>query len=131
MSLQLASNNTTPYAYYSVGTGSTPIKCKAILDSSGGTVTATSEQPVYLVATDWRYSGISLAFINEQTGINWQISTDGVSYGETISPADMDALTTDQTVQIYVRAIFNNDGSVDTGLYTAPDVQITAVENPE
>ena len=131
MSLRLASNNTSPYAYYSTDTGSTPIKCKAILDGSGGTVTATSEQPVHLVATDWRYSGISIGFINEHTGIDWQISADGVSYGESIAPADMDALTADQTVQIYIRAIFQNDGSVDTGLYTAPDAQITAVENPE
>jgi len=130
MSLLLAKNNAPTYDYYSDGAGTDPITILATLDNLGGTKTAATVSPVYLIATDWNYTSISITPINEETGINWELSLDDITYGESIAPSAMDAIAADQTLLIYARAVVTNDGSVPTGNYTVPDIRITAIENP-
>lgn len=138
MSLKIASNNTPAYAYYSEGTGATPITVSVTLDGTGAptTITGATTNPTYLVGVDssgtiGSYSGITIAPINEEVGINWEISADNITFGESISPTDMDVSATDQVVQIYLQAVVANDGSVETNNYVLPDIQITATENPD
>lgn len=138
MSLRIAKDNTTPYDYYSDGDGSDPISVAATLDGSGSpaTITVSPITDMFLVAEDetgniGTYTNISIALVNEETGINWEVSANGVdSWGESISPADMDVSATDKTLKIYLRAVINNDGSVLTANYAVPDLKITATENP-
>ena len=138
MSLKIASNNTPAYAYYSEGSGATPITVSVTLDGTGtpSTITGATTGLTYLVGVDssgtiGSYSGITIAPINEESGINWEISDDNASFGESITPDDMDVSSTDQVVQIYLQAVVDNDGSVATNNYVLPDIQITATENPD
>jgi len=130
MSLLLSKNNTVTYDYYSDGDNTDPITALATLDGTGGTVIAATSDPVYLVATAFNYTTISISFTGEEAGINWEVSTDNATWLETITPADMDALATDQTLLIYMRATVINDGSLTTGIYTAPKVKTIALEKP-
>ncbi|WP_321367899.1 hypothetical protein [uncultured Desulfuromusa sp.] len=137
MSLELAKNNTEPYDFYSDGDGSDPISVAVTLDGSGvpATIAVEVETDIFLVAendtgTIGSYSDIGLALESEEAGIDWELSSDGVTWVESLSPADMDVSATDQTLQFYARAVFTNDGSVATANYSAPNIVITATENP-
>ena len=130
MSLLLAKNNAPTYDYYSEGDGSNPVTSIATLDRTGGTVTSGTESPTHLIATEFNYENIAISFVSEETGINWELSLDNSTWAETINPPNMDALAADQTLQIYARATFANDGSLGTAAYTQPDVEITALEKP-
>lgn len=137
MSLALAKNNAPAYDYYSGGDGTDPISVSVILNGSGSpaTIAALVTTDVFLVAVDdtgniGSYSAIELALESEEAGIDWQLSADGTAWGETLNPADMDVSAGDQVLQIYARAVFANDGSVPTANYSAPNIVITATENP-
>ena len=127
MSLQLSSTNTSPYSYYSTGDGSNPISETITVDNSGGTLD-TPVDTVYLVATTYSYTGITVQPVSEETGIDWMVSLDNSTWAESVTPADMDASGGDQVTTIYLKAVVNNDGTVATGTYTAADIQITATE---
>lgn len=132
MTIKLSKNNTPIYDYLSEGSGSNPAQVTATLTGSGGTLDSTT-QPLYLVATIYRYTGITLTIINEQAGIDWRLSLDGSAWSDTINPADLNALSADQTLPIYAKAIAINDGTGNqpgTGIYTVPDIRITATEQP-
>lgn len=130
MSLLISSTNVPAYAYFSQGTGVTPISATATLDGLGGTIDS-DVKTVYLIATTFNYTAITVAPITEtDAGINWQISLDNITYGETVSPTAMDATATDKVTTLYLKAVNTNDGSIVTGVYTGADVQISATENP-
>ena len=132
MSLKLAKNNAPTYDYISEGDGTDPISVSGTVTGAGGTVDS-STVTLYLVATTWRYTGISLSVVNEQAGIDWKLSLDNVTFADTRTPADMNALSSDQVIPVYAKAVLTNDGSGSqpaTGIYTTPDIQITATEQP-
>ena len=128
MSLKMSSTNTSPYSYFSEGDESAPLSASATLDNSGGT-TDSNVITSYLVGTSYNYTGITVTFQNEETGINWQLSLDGTNWAESITPTDMNALASDQVTTVYAKFVANNDGTVSTGEYTIADIKITATEN--
>lgn len=125
MSLKISNTNTPTYDYWSEGTGANPGASSASADGSGGTVNG-DVVTAYLVAVGNSYSGISVAPANEETGINWQVSLDGATWGVTVYPSAMDATSADQVITLYFRPVVTNDGSVPPGLYTACNVQVAA-----
>lgn len=129
MSLKLSKNNAPTYQYYSTGDGSDPVTVSATLDNAGGTVNS-STVTAYLVATTYKYTGISMTVINEQAGIDWKLSLNNSTWLDTITPADLNALSADVNCPIYIRGVVNNNGTVTTGIYTTPDIQISSTENP-
>ncbi len=136
MTLKLAKNNTPAYDYLSEGDGTDPASVAGTVDGSGGTVD-TNVADVYLIAEDYNYTGIAMTVVNEQAGINWKLSADaGSTWKDSLDSTDlpnMNALSADQTKALKVKAVLTNDGSVSqpaTGIYTTPDIQITATENP-
>lgn len=128
MSLKLAKNNAPAYDYLSVGDGANPASASATLDNTGGTVDSGAIA-LYLVATLFRYTGIAVTIINEQAGIDWKVSLDaGATWADTVNPADMNALGGDVILPIHLKFVAQNNGTVATGLYTVPDIQVTATE---
>lgn len=132
MTLKLSKNNSPVYDYLSTGDGSNPASVSATLTGSGGTLDSTT-QALYLVATQFRYTGITLSVVNEQAGIDWKLSLDNATFADTRSPTDLNALGGDQVIPVYAKAVLTNDGSGNqpvTGIYTTPDIRIQATENP-
>lgn len=137
MSLKLAKNNTPTYDYFSEGDGTDPLSVSATVTGGGGTVDSNVVD-VYLVATTYRYTGIALSLVNEDAPkINWKISADaGATWKDSLSSTDlpdMNALSADQTKALKVKAVLTNDGTANqpaTGVYTVPDIRITATEQP-
>lgn len=132
MSLKLAKNNTPSYDYYSEGDGSDPVSISATLNNTGGTVN-TATITAYLIATTYNYTGISMSVLNEQTGIDWKLSVDNATWLDALTSTQlpaMNATTADQVKTIYIRGVINNNGTVATGTYTAPDIQVAYTENP-
>lgn len=137
MSLKLAKNNAPTYDYFSEGDGTDPIAVSATTTGLGGTVDS-NVLDIYLIATTFKYTTISLAMTNEDpTKINWKFSVDaGTTWKDSLSSTDlpdMVALSADQTKAIKVKAIVTNDGTGNqptTGIYTLPDITITYTENP-
>lgn len=130
MSLKLAKNNTPAYAYYSTGDGSDPVRAAAIVNGGGGSANS-SVVAAYLVAETYRYTDIIVQPINDEPGIDWQVSLDNSDWYDSVAPADMDALSADIATPIWLRAVVANDGSIGTGIYSVPDIEIAYIENPE
>jgi len=129
MSLQISKNNTPVYDYFSTGDDSDPITRSVTLDGDG-TPDASGELTAYLVATDFNYTGITVTVTGNPTGVTWEISlTSGASFGASVSPADMDALVSDQVTTLYMRATVVDDGSVSTSNIAAPKFNVSATEN--
>lgn len=129
MSLKLSKNNIAPYEYFSEGSGLDPITTQVILDNTGG-IKGSDVVSVFLVATTFNYTTIVVAPINEETGIDWKVSLDNITWFNSVNPVNMDALIEDQNIPIYFATVLNNDGSVITGNYIQCKVRIIAVENP-
>lgn len=129
MSLKIATNNAPAYAYLSEGDGSNPAASAATVNGTGGTSIGTVLL-LYLIATTYNYTGISVTPVNEEAGVNWQVSLNGSAWAETVSPADMDARAGDQVIAIYLRPVVNNDGSVPVGTYTACNIEVAATAAP-
>lgn len=129
MSLNISINNTPTYNYLSSGTGLNPASSSVSLDNLGGTKDG-AVATLYLVATTFNYTGISVSIVNEQTGIDWKLSLNGSTWLDTIVPSNMNALAADVVTPIYVKPVVNNNGTVSTGLYTTPDISVTYTENP-
>ena len=130
MSLQLSSTDTSPYAFFSVGTGATPVTMSETLDQTGGTETS-AEVEVFIVAEDYSYTGITATCVNEtDTGIDLEISlTSGTGFANTVSPSDMDASSADVVTSLFVRAVSSNDGTLTTNDYTAANINVSGTEN--
>lgn len=128
MSLKLAQDSTTPYNYFSQGDGSNPLSITITLDGSGGYKDSSTVE-AYLVATEFKYAGIEVTVINDDSSRDWKISLDGVDFYDTVNPSDMDARTEDQITTLYFRTRVLNDGSLSAQEFTTPDVKITATES--
>lgn len=123
---QTVADNTVTWECYATESGA--ITVSASLDGSGGTIT-TNAVSAFLIATGFSYTGITVAPVNEETGINWQVSIDGgVTWVESATPTDMDATTADQNLPIQFRAIVANDGSVSTGSHVQANIQVSYTE---
>ncbi|MGE0919436.1 hypothetical protein [Trichlorobacter lovleyi] len=129
MSLGLAKNNAPEYDYYSSSDGSDPVSASALLNNSGGTVNSGTVT-AYLIATTFRYTGITVGLSGEQAGIDWKLSLDNSTWADSVNPSDMNALVSDVAIPIYIRAVVNNNGTVNTGLYSAPNITFTSTEEP-
>lgn len=129
MSLGLAKNNAPTYDYYSSSDGSDPVSSSVTLTNAGGT-TNSGTVTAYLIATTYRYTGITVTVSGEQTGIDWKLSLDNSTWTDSVNPSDMNALVSDVATPIYVRAVVNNNGTVNTGLYSAPNITFTSTEEP-
>lgn len=129
MSLGLAKNSTPAYDYYSSSDGSDPLSSSVTLTNAGGT-TNGGTVTAYLIATTYRYTGITLTVSGEQAGIDWKLSLDNSTWLDSVNPDDMNALTDDVAIPIYIRAVVNNNGTVNTGLYSAPNITFTSTEEP-
>ena len=128
MSLKLAQDSTTPYNYFSQGDGSNPLSITITLDGSGGYKDSSTVE-AYLVATEFKYTGIEVTVINDDSSRDWKISLDGVDFYDTVNPPDMDARSEDQVTTLYFRVHVLNDGSLSAQEFTTPDVKITATES--
>lgn len=129
MSLALSKNNTPTYDYYSTGDGTDPVSTSALLTNVGGTINSGTVT-AYLVATTFRYTSITVGVTGEDTGIDWKLSLNNSTWADSVNPADMNALSADAVTTIYIRFVATNDGSVPTGLYDAPNITISATEEP-
>ncbi len=58
-------------------------------------------------------------------------STSGGAFGATLTPADMNALTLDQTTEVYAKARAQNDGSVISGRYGFFGIDIQGQANAD
>jgi len=128
MSLKLAQDSTAPHNYFSQGDGSNPLSITITLDGSGGYKDSSTVE-AYLVATEFKYTGIEVTVINDDSSRDWKISLDGVDFYDTVNPSDMDARTEDQITTLYFRTRVLNDGSLSAQEFTTPDVKITATES--
>ena len=128
MSLKLAQDSTTPHNYFSQGDGSNPLSITITLDGSGGYKDSSTVE-AYLVATEFKYTGIEVTVINDDSSRDWKISLDGVDFYDTVNPPDMDARSEDQVTTLYFRTRVLNDGSLSAQEFTTPDVKITATES--
>lgn len=129
MGLGLAKNNSPTYDYYSSSDGSDPVATSATLTNAGGT-TNSSTVTAYLIATTYRYTGITVTVSGEQAGIDWQLSLDNSEWSNSVAPSDMNALSADVATPIYARAVMNNNGTVNTGVYSAPNITWSSTEEP-
>ena len=127
MSLNLSKSNISPYNYYSVGNNINPISAQTTLDYSSS-VTYSDVIVTYLVATENVYTGISLQIVDDEIGIDWQISFDNISWYKAINLINMDARENNVIRTIYFRVVMLNDGTVIDGQYTQCNVNIIATE---
>lgn len=129
MSFGLAKNNAPAYDYYSTSDGSDPVSASALLTNAGGTVNSATVI-AYLIATTFRYTGITVTISGEQAGIDWKLSLDNSTWADTVTPSDMNALSSDVATPIYIRAVVTNNGTVPTGLYADPNITWSCTEEP-
>ncbi len=137
MSMRLAKNNTAPFDYYSEGDNSDPISTAVILDGSGvpATITGNSTNTIFVIfSNDGTYidniSDAEINILSEETGIDWEISEDQITWGNTISFPTQDVSSADVVIQIYARANVINDGSIPVNNYIAAKIQTSCTQNP-
>lgn len=133
MALLICKNNTgtngdiDSYDPLSQGDNTDPLVAAVLLDGAGGTKESTVSQ-MYLVATLKKYTAIFVEVINDSSSIDWKLSLDNSTWTDSVSPSDMNALTTDQITSIYFKCVVLNDGSVGSQTFTTPKIRIEAVE---
>jgi len=134
MALLVCRNNTgtqgdiNSYDPLSQGDGTDPLGVSVLLDGTGGVI-ESSIVNLYLVATQFRYTGIVVSIINDTTDIDWKISLDNSNWYDQVTPPDMNALSADVVTSIYFKCVVNNDGTVGSQTFTAPKIRIEAVES--
>jgi hypothetical protein len=135
--ITLTKDNTATPDAYSIGDGTDPLVVALLLDGTSipATVTATPATALYVWANDdteaiGSYSDISVEITGSDTGITWELSADQNTWATSIEIADLDVSVSHQAVQIYARAVAQNDGTVATNNYVAAKVKIVATENP-
>lgn len=144
MSMRLAKNNTPAFQYYTEdGVGTTPIRANLTLDGSGGTVTADSVDPVWVIfenstggiATIEGHpdnpAGPLVELINEQAGLDWQLSADGsTGWGNSLTLGNQNVSGGPQTVRIYARCVATNDGSIAVNNYVQAKFRTKCEKKP-
>ena len=93
------------------------------------TVVSRAAQKITLSGGTLVNAGAGTEIVIAHTGIAVQIAaTAGGSYGASLSPANMNALSVDQVSNIFFRAQAANNGSVPTGRYGFFMLDISATE---
>ena len=129
MSLGLSKNNSPAYDYYSTGGGTDPLISAVTVTNAGGTINSATVT-AYIVATTNNYTSITMTTVNEVAGIDWKLSLNNIDWSDSITPSNMNATVADVVTPVYIRYVASNDGSVATGIYNAPDITISALEEP-
>jgi hypothetical protein len=118
---------------FSIGDGSDPIDVGAVnLDDTNSPTTEESTVLNFeILASTYNYTALGMSILNEDTGINYELSiTSAVAgFSDTVTPIDMDATGGDVRQDIWVKTIVDNDGSVAAGAKAVPDIQLTGTEN--
>lgn len=138
MSLVLVKEATTD-EYSFGGAGDDPIPNTVTLDDDNVPPEMTSNVVIFQIrATNYTYEGISLAVINEETGINYQLSLDNINYFESLVSgnggdangeiADIDATGGAVTKDVYAKVFVANDGSITAGTKTVPKMRLISTE---
>lgn len=131
MSLTLVKKSTTDE--FSIGDGTDPIDLGTVnLDDTSTPPTVESTVLNFeILASTYDYTGLGLAIISEDTGIDFQLSiTSAVAgFADSVTPIDMDATGGDVLQDIWVKVIADNDGSVSAGDHAVPDIRLTGTEN--
>ncbi len=99
------------------------------LTNAGGTLNSDTVS-AQLVASSYKYTDITITVSNEQPGIDWKLSLNNVDWFDSLTPADMDALSANVVTPVYIRYVINNNSTVPTGVYSTPDINISSTENP-
>jgi len=135
--ITLTKDDTATPDAYSIGDGTDPLVVALLLDGTSipATVTAAPATALYVWANDdteaiGGYSDITVEIAGSDTGITWELSADQTTWATSINLADLDVSASFQAVQIYARAVAQNDGTVATNNYVAAKVKIVATENP-
>lgn len=138
--IKFAKSNAATPVFYSSSGGATPVAATVVLDGAGVPVVASPIDPIWIWAdnlnadsnpTVGTYTGVTVAAISEDTGLNWEFSLDGATnWGESIAPVIPSVAAGFQAVRIYARVTAVNDGSIATANYALPDFVVTATENP-
>lgn len=115
---------------YSLGDNSDQITLTVTLDNLGGS-TDTNIVDAKLFASQWNYTSITVTTQTETANIDWKISSDGGStWFDSVTPANMNALVSNQSANLKFKAVVANTGVVTTGNYITCKVKVTATENP-
>ncbi len=135
--LLLAKDNSDTPESFSTGDDSNPVVVSFSLTGDGipATVTKIPDIDIFVWANNHtgtiaNYSEPKLDIVGEDIGITWELSTDGETWGPSISLATLDVSETFKAVQVFARATAVNDGTVETDNYTTAKVTIMAPENP-
>ena len=139
MSFELVKKGTTDQ--FSTGSGNDPVSNEVTLNDTGTPVTIDSDVVnVELFAQDYLYTSISMQLINEETGIDYQLSLDNSNWFNLLSSGsvnddsagiigDLNASGSFLRKDVYVKSVNSNDGTVSIGNHTIPDLQINFTEN--
>lgn len=134
MALLVCTNNTgtngdiNTYSPLSVGDSSNPLTSGVVLDGSGGTVDSSTSS-LYLVATVYNYTGISVSITVDTASIDWKVSLDGTTWADSVVVSDMNALVTDVVTPVYFKCVVLNDGTVSAQVFNSAKIRIQAVES--
>ena len=90
-----------------------PASVSATVDNTGSPATVDSDViDLYLVARTYNYTSIAISILNEQSGMDWQLSADaGDTYEDSLDSTDlpaMDATSTDQVKAIKAKVVVAN-----------------------
>lgn len=136
----LTKNNVASPAAYSSDSGLVPITVAIELTGDGTPKTGSTIDPVYVWANNLnansepvvgQYTGINLSIVEGETGITWELSSDNLIWGDSISLSNITVSEGFQSVLVYARATAADNGSLATNKYTSAKVRVQAVENPE
>ena len=89
-----------------MGDDTDAITVTAVLTQMGGTV-ESSTVTIYLISLQ-EFDTIILTPLLEDTGINWKLSEDNLSWYDSITLSNV----TEEVTPIYAKAIVDNDGSI-------------------
>lgn len=144
MSMRIAKDNTATPEFYSEGTMANPIKAALVLDGAGGTKTALSVDPLYVIFSkdDQNIATITghtdnpagplVELITEDPEVDWELSADGVTWTglNSLTLPDQDVSAADTSVRIYARCTAINDGSVQVDNYVSTKFRTKCTQNP-
>jgi len=127
MSLKLSKNNSPVYDYFSEGDESDPIRLETTLTNTGGSASSAIEI-IFLIATTFRYITIELKSINNINGSNILLSLNNVDWVQTLYINELNAISSTQVQQIYIKTLNRNDNFLQTGVFIQPDIQLSFTE---
>lgn len=113
-SIALCRYSQSPYGFYSFDESESPISIPVRLTNTGSPPTITTETLHTRLYTKYDYSEAEIEKVDEDLGVVWQFSPDGV--GDWDIDIQFNTLSAESFPDVYIRAIVDNDGSVTTDL---------------